>query len=146
MSTISHATHLLILSYIYFISITHFVSYIAFKVPVSPRPWCIIPFLMLNTCFYSTYSAFLNDFFIAIVLSQREWAEAKKELQEERENVRRLALDRDQTMKNSLRQVEDMSKELTNALGALASAESRAAVAEVCFLVALFCMLYFYCY
>lgn len=101
---------------------------------------------MLNTCFYSTYSAFLNDFFIAIVLSQREWAEAKKELQEERENVRRLALDRDQTMKNSLRQVEDMSKELTNALGALASAESRAAVAEVFFLVALFCMLYFYCY
>ncbi|CAL5187045.1 unnamed protein product [Lathyrus oleraceus] len=61
---------------------------------------------------------------------EREWAEAKKELQEERENVRRLALDRDQTMKNSLRQVEDMSKELTNALGALASAESRAAVAE----------------
>ncbi|XP_058722838.1 nuclear-pore anchor-like isoform X2 [Vicia villosa] len=61
---------------------------------------------------------------------EREWAEAKKELQEERENVRRLTLDRDQTMKNSLRQVEDMSKELTNALGALASAESRAAVAE----------------
>ncbi|PNX97996.1 nuclear-pore anchor-like protein, partial [Trifolium pratense] len=61
---------------------------------------------------------------------EREWAEAKKELQEERENVRRLALDRDQTMKNSLRQVEDMGKELTNALGALASAESRAAVAE----------------
>ncbi|MCI67261.1 nuclear-pore anchor-like protein, partial [Trifolium medium] len=57
----------------------------------------------------------------------REWAEAKKELQEERENVRRLSLDRDQTMKNSLRQVEDMGKELTNALGALASAESRAA-------------------
>lgn len=62
---------------------------------------------------------------------QREWAEAKKELQEERENVRRLALDRDQTMKSSLRQVEDMSKELTNAMGSLASAESRAAVAEV---------------
>lgn len=62
---------------------------------------------------------------------QREWAEAKKELQEERENVRRLTLDRDQAMKNSMRQVEDMSKELSNALGAVASAESRAAVAEV---------------
>lgn len=64
---------------------------------------------------------------------QREWAEAKKELQEERENVRRLNLDRDQTMKSSLRQVEDMSKELANALSAVASAESRAAVAEVPF-------------
>jgi hypothetical protein len=77
-------------------------------------------------------------FVIAIVLYQREWAEAKKELQEERENVRRLALDRDQTMKNSLRQVEDMGKELTNALGALASAESRAAVAEVSFWLLIF--------
>jgi hypothetical protein len=36
-------------------------------------------------------------------------------------------------MKNSLRQGEDMGKELTNALGALASAESRAAVADVSF-------------
>lgn len=94
--------------------------------------------------FYSTYSAFFNDFFIATVLCQREWAEAKKELQEERENVRRLTLDRDQTMKNSLRQVEDMSKELTNALGALASAESRAAVAEVFFwLLSFVCFIFF---
>jgi len=82
-------------------------------------------------------------FVIAIVSCQREWAEAKKELQEERENVRRLALDRDQTMKNSLRQVEDMSKELTNALGALASAESRAAVAEVfLWLLAFVCFIF----
>ncbi|XP_061375353.1 nuclear-pore anchor-like, partial [Gastrolobium bilobum] len=60
----------------------------------------------------------------------REWAEAKKELQEERENVRRLTLDRDQTIKDSLRHVEDMSKELANAMRAVASAESRASVAE----------------
>jgi len=86
-------------------------------------------------------------FVIAIVSCQREWAEAKKELQEERENVRRLALDRDQTMKNSLRQVEDMSKELTNALGALASAESRAAVAEVFFsLLAFVCFIFIIIY
>ncbi|CAL0326353.1 unnamed protein product [Lupinus luteus] len=61
---------------------------------------------------------------------ENEWAEAKKELQEERENVRRLSLDHDQTLKNSLRQVEDMSKELTNALRAVTSADSRAAAAE----------------
>jgi len=62
---------------------------------------------------------------------QKEWAEAKQELNEERESVRRFTLDRDQTIKNSLRQVEDMNKELANALRAVASAESRAAVAEV---------------
>ncbi|BAT93110.1 hypothetical protein VIGAN_07201200 [Vigna angularis var. angularis] len=61
---------------------------------------------------------------------EKEWAEAKQELNEERENVRRFTLDRDQTIKGSLRQVEDMNKELANALRAVASAESRAAVAE----------------
>ncbi|QCD96134.1 nucleoprotein TPR [Vigna unguiculata] len=61
---------------------------------------------------------------------EKEWAEAKQELNEERENVRRFTLDRDQTIKSSLRQVEDMNKELANALRAAASAESRAAVAE----------------
>ncbi|KAG2372296.1 Nuclear-pore anchor [Vigna angularis] len=62
---------------------------------------------------------------------EKEWAEAKQELNEERENVRRFTLDRDQTIKGSLRQVEDMNKELANALRAVASAESRAAVAEL---------------
>ncbi|XP_047158317.1 nuclear-pore anchor [Vigna umbellata] len=61
---------------------------------------------------------------------EKEWAEAKQELNEERENVRKFTLDRDQTIKSSLRQVEDMNKELANALRAVASAESRAAVAE----------------
>ncbi|TKY49466.1 Nuclear-pore anchor [Spatholobus suberectus] len=61
---------------------------------------------------------------------EREWAEAKQELHKERENVQRLSLDRDQIIKNSMRQVEDMSKELANALRAVASAEPRAAVAE----------------
>ncbi|OIW05349.1 hypothetical protein TanjilG_28814 [Lupinus angustifolius] len=61
---------------------------------------------------------------------EREWAEAKKELLEERENMRGLSLDRDQTLKNYLRQVEDMSKELASALRAVASAESRAVAAE----------------
>ncbi|XP_057457960.1 nuclear-pore anchor-like isoform X2 [Lotus japonicus] len=62
---------------------------------------------------------------------EREWAEAKKELQDERENVQRLTLDREQAMKNYMRQVEDTHKELANALSAVASAESRASVAEV---------------
>ncbi|XP_027342867.1 nuclear-pore anchor isoform X2 [Abrus precatorius] len=61
---------------------------------------------------------------------EREWAEAKQELHDERENMRRLTLDRDQTIKCTMRQVEDMNKELANALHAVASAESRAAVAE----------------
>lgn len=62
---------------------------------------------------------------------QREWAEAKKELQEERDNVRKLILDRENTIKDAMRQVEEMGKELANALHAVALAESRAAVAEV---------------
>lgn len=49
--------------------------------------------------------------------------------------MRRLTLDRDQTIKSSMRQVEDMNKELANALRAVASAESRAAVAEVRYFV-----------
>ncbi|KAB1212855.1 Nuclear-pore anchor [Morella rubra] len=62
---------------------------------------------------------------------EREWAEAKKELQEQRDNVRNLAVDREQTIKNAMRQVEEMGKELANALRAVAAAESRAAVAEM---------------
>nr|CAN80561.1 hypothetical protein VITISV_040288 [Vitis vinifera] len=62
---------------------------------------------------------------------EREWAEAKKELQEERDNVRTLTLDREQTIKNAMRQVEEMGKELAKALQAVAAAEARAAVAEV---------------
>ncbi|KAF7822471.1 nuclear-pore anchor [Senna tora] len=65
-----------------------------------------------------------------IKILEKEWAEAKKELQEERESVRTLTLDRDQSIKNTMRQVEEMGKELTKALRAVASAESRAAVAE----------------
>ncbi|KAI3414928.1 TPR_MLP1_2 domain-containing protein [Psidium guajava] len=61
---------------------------------------------------------------------QKEWAEAKKELQEEHDNVRKLTLDRDQSLKNSMKQVEEMGKELASALRAVAAAETRAAVAE----------------
>ncbi|KAI8006954.1 Nuclear-pore anchor [Camellia lanceoleosa] len=61
---------------------------------------------------------------------EKEWAEAKKELHEERDNVRRLTLDREETMKNAMRQVEEMGKELANALNAVAAAEAKAAVAE----------------
>ncbi|KAK9182042.1 hypothetical protein WN944_025183 [Citrus x changshan-huyou] len=61
---------------------------------------------------------------------EREWAEAKKELQEERDNVRLLTSDREQTLKNAVKQVKEMGKELATALRAVASAETRAAVAE----------------
>ncbi|KAK4386790.1 Nuclear-pore anchor [Sesamum angolense] len=61
---------------------------------------------------------------------EREWAEAKRELQEERDNVRTLTLERESTLKNALRQVEDLSKELGSALQSVAVAESKAAVAE----------------
>ncbi|XP_042520099.1 nuclear-pore anchor [Macadamia integrifolia] len=61
---------------------------------------------------------------------EREWAEAKKELQEERDNVRTLTFDRENTLKNAMKQVEEMSKELADALRAAATAETKAAVAE----------------
>ncbi|PQQ16945.1 nuclear-pore anchor isoform X2 [Prunus yedoensis var. nudiflora] len=61
---------------------------------------------------------------------EREWADVKKDLQEERNNARTLTHDREQTIQNAMRQVEEMGKELSNALHAVASAESRAAVAE----------------
>ncbi|KAJ6817739.1 nuclear-pore anchor [Iris pallida] len=62
---------------------------------------------------------------------ETEWAEAKKELQEERDHVRALTLDREKAVESSARQVEEMRKELADAWRAVASAESRAAVAEV---------------
>ncbi|XP_057958216.1 nuclear-pore anchor [Malania oleifera] len=61
---------------------------------------------------------------------EREWAEAKNELQQERDNVRSLTLDREHTIKNAMRQVEEIGKELSNALRDAAAAEARAAVAE----------------
>ncbi|KAI3879521.1 hypothetical protein MKX03_006016, partial [Papaver bracteatum] len=60
----------------------------------------------------------------------REWAEAKRELQDERDNVRSLTLDREQTIKHAMRQVEEIGKQLADALHAVAAAEARAAVAE----------------
>ncbi|XP_052178509.1 nuclear-pore anchor isoform X2 [Diospyros lotus] len=65
---------------------------------------------------------------------EKEWAEAKKDLQEERDNVRRLTLDREEIMKNAMKQVEEMGKELANALSSGSAAEARAAVAEARYL------------
>lgn len=39
---------------------------------------------------------------------ERDWAEAKKELQEERDHVRALMLDREKAMDNSMKQVDEM--------------------------------------
>lgn len=61
---------------------------------------------------------------------EREWAEAKRQLQEERDNLRSLIHDREQTIKNAMRQVEEKGNELADALRAVATAEARAAVAE----------------
>ena len=62
---------------------------------------------------------------------QREWAEAKKELNEERDRVRNLTLERESSLNNALKQVEEIGKELSKALHALAAAEARASIAEV---------------
>lgn len=62
---------------------------------------------------------------------QREWAEAKKELNEERDNVRNITLERESSLNNALKQVEEIGKELRKALNALAAAEARASIAEV---------------
>ncbi|KAK8313396.1 hypothetical protein V6Z12_D01G106600 [Gossypium hirsutum] len=61
---------------------------------------------------------------------EKEWAEAKKQVQEERDNVRTLISDREQTLKNAMKQVEEMGKELANALHARAAAEARATTSE----------------
>ncbi|GFP92237.1 nuclear-pore anchor [Phtheirospermum japonicum] len=61
---------------------------------------------------------------------EREWAEAKQQLQEERDAVRNLTLERESSMRNGFRQVEELSKKLATALQSVAAAESRAAVAE----------------
>ncbi|XP_074586874.1 nuclear-pore anchor-like isoform X2 [Curcuma longa] len=61
---------------------------------------------------------------------EREWAEAKRELQEERDRLRVLTNDKENILETSIKQFQEMKKELADAWGAVASAESRAAVAE----------------
>lgn len=62
---------------------------------------------------------------------QREWAEAKRELQEQRDLVRNLSLEHENTLNDARKQVDELNKELNNALRSVANAESRAAIAEV---------------
>ncbi|URE35469.1 Permease family [Musa troglodytarum] len=62
---------------------------------------------------------------------EREWAEAKRELQEERDRVRALTNEKENALEASINQFQEMKKELAEAWSAVASAESRAAVAEV---------------
>ncbi|KAL5732068.1 hypothetical protein ACHQM5_004726 [Ranunculus cassubicifolius] len=61
---------------------------------------------------------------------ERDWAQVKKELQEERDNVRSATRDREHTIQNAMKQVEELGTQLADSLRAVASAESRAAVAE----------------
>ncbi|XP_031477595.1 nuclear-pore anchor isoform X2 [Nymphaea colorata] len=61
---------------------------------------------------------------------QKEWAEAKQELQDERKLVQNLTRDREQTVRTAMQQVEDMRKELAEALRNVASAEARASISE----------------
>uniref|UniRef100_A0A0D9VKV6 Uncharacterized protein n=1 Tax=Leersia perrieri TaxID=77586 RepID=A0A0D9VKV6_9ORYZ len=61
---------------------------------------------------------------------ERDWAEVKKELQEQRDHVRVLTLDKKSAFEECLKQVDDMRKELQSSWKAATDAESRAAVAE----------------
>nr|AWA45083.1 hypothetical protein SS34F19_000006 [Saccharum spontaneum] len=61
---------------------------------------------------------------------ERDWAELKKELQEQRDHVRVLSLDKKNVFDSCMKQVEDMRKELNNSWKAASDAESRAVVAE----------------
>ncbi|XP_066332482.1 nuclear-pore anchor-like isoform X2 [Miscanthus floridulus] len=61
---------------------------------------------------------------------ERDWAELKKELQEQRDHVRVLSLDKKNVFDSCMKQVEDMRKELNNSWKAASDAESRAAIAE----------------
>lgn len=80
-------------------------------------------------------SCFCVLYFNIAYLWQREWAEAKKELQEERDKSRTLTHERDEAVKNVIRQAENFSKELSDALNAGNAAEARAADAEVNFIL-----------
>nr|CAB3451048.1 unnamed protein product [Digitaria exilis] len=61
---------------------------------------------------------------------ERDWAELKKELQEQRDHVRVLALDKKNAFDSCMKQVEDMRKELQSSWKAASDAESRAAILE----------------
>ena len=61
---------------------------------------------------------------------EKEWAEAKTQVQEERDNVRTFISDCEHTLKNAMKQVKEIGKELANALHACAAAETRAAVSK----------------
>ena len=74
---------------------------------------------------FSCYSPFWVDL-------QRDWAELKKELQEQRDHVRILTLDKKNAFDSCMKQVEDMRKELQSSCKAASDAESRAAILEVC--------------
>lgn len=62
---------------------------------------------------------------------QRDWAELKKEVQEQRDHVRVLTLDKKNAFEGCMKQVEDMRQELQISWKASSDAEARAAVAEV---------------
>lgn len=63
---------------------------------------------------------------------QKEWTEARKELEVERRHSRDLTLMRDKAVKEATDRVDAVSKELADALKAMSAAETRAQVAEVC--------------
>ncbi|KAM0019898.1 putative nucleoprotein TPR/MLP1 [Helianthus debilis subsp. tardiflorus] len=62
--------------------------------------------------------------------TERDWAEAKKELQQERDNIRKLTLEHESAMRGSMQRIEEMGKELVDALRAVADANARASAAE----------------
>lgn len=62
---------------------------------------------------------------------QKEWTEARRELESERLRVGNLTIHRDQSVNQALDRVDTLRKELTDALKALSTAETRAQVAEV---------------
>lgn len=89
------------------------------------RPTCVaLPFL-----FKLQLYIFLVVYNIDL---QRDWAELKKELQEQRDHVRVMVLDKKNALDSCMKQVEDMRKELQSSWKAASDAESRAAITEVC--------------
>ncbi len=62
---------------------------------------------------------------------QKEWAEAKTELEMECAHGQNLIAQQDTALSEALKQVELANKELSQALKAVSAAETRAQVAEV---------------
>ncbi|KAL7142917.1 hypothetical protein ABFS83_08G156600 [Erythranthe nasuta] len=61
---------------------------------------------------------------------EREWAEARRQLEEARVNAQHLSIERETASNNALKKIEELNKKCADALQSVAAAENRAVAAE----------------